>query len=173
MEMQVLLVEDDEALARMVKLRLEKLKTALIEVVHVSSAEQAIEWLSAAKADVIILDLNLPDTKGLDTFDKVSMHALATPIVVASGEDRDVLRQVFQRGAFDYIEKGKFDPKETAERLRQAIDAHAKDHQARIKSLVTLEKEVAELEKPDSARNRLRKVRRITQELKMKDDSDG
>jgi DNA-binding response OmpR family regulator len=172
--MQVLLVEDDTKLSFMVKKRLEHLNVG-IEVVVVGCLKAALKWLATAKPDVVLLDLNLPDSGGIATFDRVAEHAMATPIVVASATgDRNVPRIAIQRGAYDYIEKGKFDPLEVCARLVNAVEAHAVQHQKKIQILTKMRSDTDELKNPeDSAKNRLATVRSIASGFQRMAETDA
>ncbi len=59
---------------------------------------------------VVLLDLHLPDSTGIETFQKVHLHAPQMPIIVLTGlEDETVGLQVMSEGAADYLVKGEFD----------------------------------------------------------------
>lgn len=61
----------------------------------------------AQPPDVVVLDLNLPDSKGMDTFHRVVETCPECPIVVVTGlSDLQTARQAMQEGAQDYIPKG-------------------------------------------------------------------
>ncbi len=58
--------------------------------------------------DVILVDLGLPDSQGLDTFCKVHQQAPQTPVVVLSGlDDEQLAVQAVREGAQDYLVKGR------------------------------------------------------------------
>src|SRR5256885_16444986 len=52
---------------------------------------KGLEHLSAGETTLVILDLSLPDSYGLETFTKVYAHAPAVPIIVLTGHDDDAL----------------------------------------------------------------------------------
>jgi diguanylate cyclase (GGDEF)-like protein/PAS domain S-box-containing protein len=61
--------------------------------------------------DLVLLDLGLPDSQGLDTVTQVSRERPALPIIVLTGRDDDVLaRSALTAGAQDYLVKGAIDP---------------------------------------------------------------
>ncbi|MBL6765691.1 MAG: response regulator [Verrucomicrobiae bacterium] len=67
--------------------------------------------LKAATFDVILLDLNLDDSRGVETFDAVRAKANGAPIIVLSGiEDEHFARDLTRRGAEDYLFKDKSHP---------------------------------------------------------------
>src|SRR5258707_3444240 len=69
-----------------------------------------LEHLSAGETTLIILDLSLPDSYGLETFTKVYTHAPAVPIIVLTGHDDDALAlSAVKGGAQDYLVKSRLD----------------------------------------------------------------
>src|SRR5260370_4645274 len=103
----VLLMEDSPDDALLIGEFLADARQAVFEVEH-------FEWLSAALArlaeggiDVVLLDLQLPDSRGLDTFRAVQNASPAVPVVVLSGfEDETTALTAVQEGAQDYLVKG-------------------------------------------------------------------
>src|SRR5258707_6664204 len=69
-----------------------------------------LEHLSAGETTLIILDLSLPDSYGLETFTKVYTHSPAVPIIVLTGTDDDALAlSAVKGGAQDYLVKSRLD----------------------------------------------------------------
>ncbi len=76
------------------------------------SIKQAQAWLQAHHADLILLDLSLPDSNGIDSFSQIFTVAPQIPIVVLSGlSDADVALTTVKLGAQDYLVKGEFEEK--------------------------------------------------------------
>jgi CheY-like chemotaxis protein len=70
--------------------------------------------------------LNLPDSRGAETFRNFLNHASGVPVVVLSGtEDEGLAVQAINQGVQDYLVKGAFDGKQLARCLRYAIERHA------------------------------------------------
>ncbi|MGV3526431.1 MAG: sensor histidine kinase [Candidatus Sericytochromatia bacterium] len=81
-------------------------------IVHAQSYQEAKQRLLQFSADMILLDLSLPDSSGVDTFRQVFQLAPHIPIVVLSGlADADVALETVILGAQDYLVKGEFDEK--------------------------------------------------------------
>jgi diguanylate cyclase (GGDEF)-like protein len=71
---------------------------------------EGLERLCAGDTGLVLLDLSLPDSLGLDTFDKVYAHSPAVPIIVLTGnDDRTLALSAVKRGAQDYLVKGRLD----------------------------------------------------------------
>ena len=73
--------------------------------------------------DIILLDLSLPDSTGIDTFNTIIQHAGKTPVVILSGlTDTRLALEAITLGAQDYLIKGDFDEKLLAKTIRYSIE---------------------------------------------------
>lgn len=98
----VLLVEDNPGDALLLD---EALQEAEMSVLRARRLSEALTHLPRATA--VLLDLNLPDSRGIDTFKRVHDAAPRTPVVVLSGmDDLDLALEVVGIGAQDYLVKG-------------------------------------------------------------------
>ena len=105
----MLLVEDNPA---DVFLLTELLTTAetLLEIEPVETLEKALRRLNAGDIDVIVSDLSLPDSRGLETFERLHGHRARIPIIVLSGlDDEEMALRTVELGAQDYLVKGQVD----------------------------------------------------------------
>jgi DNA-binding response OmpR family regulator len=111
---RILVIEDDEAIGRLVRMALERDGQ---DVVHAMTAAQGMGFLEEWAPDVVILDIMLPDTSGLDVARKIR-ESSDVPIVMltAKGEDSDKVAGL-DIGADDYIVKP-FSVSELAARIR-------------------------------------------------------
>ncbi len=101
---RVLLVEDSEDDFLLMR---RTLRERCGELVRVELLSQAVSKLSEGHFDVAILDLSLPDSRGLDTFTRVHGMAPDLPIIVLTGfDDEELGLRTVQRGAQDYLVKG-------------------------------------------------------------------
>jgi DNA-binding response OmpR family regulator len=99
LDMRILVVEDDDRVARGL---VTALRTASFDVQRVATAERA---LSAPPADVVLLDLGLPDADGIDLLRKLRVRPQTAIIAVtARSEERDRVRGL-RAGADDYVVK--------------------------------------------------------------------
>jgi signal transduction histidine kinase len=119
----ILLVEDDDAHARLAELWLEQEGHGRFRVARVERLSDALSNLAAAAVDAVLLDLSLPDSDRLETFRAVRAQAPATPVVVMTGNgDERLALQAVQEGAQDYLVKGDIDGRLVVRALRHAIE---------------------------------------------------
>ncbi len=79
------------------------------EVVNADRVSSALRHIANEKFDVILCDMRLPDSLGIETLLKVKANAGETPIIVLSGlEGEDIAITAVRKGAQDYLVKGTF-----------------------------------------------------------------
>ncbi len=104
----LLLVEDNPGDARLIKEMLFESGNDRFFLKHFDAMQPAIDYLNDNDIDVILLDLSLPDSHGLDTFETVFSAQPKIPIIVLTGlEDHRTAIETVQKGAQDYLVKGK------------------------------------------------------------------
>jgi diguanylate cyclase (GGDEF)-like protein len=107
-KVHILLVEDDEEDVTIFKRHLKKHPEFQYNLVHQDTLLAAIDQLSQKQFDVIMLDLGLANSRGLETFECLIPHVGSTPIIALTGNEDDQLAlQLIAMGAQDYIVKGK------------------------------------------------------------------
>jgi signal transduction histidine kinase len=95
----------------------------VFEVAHHASLRPAIEALGIPGTQLVLLDLWLPDSEGIGTFLRVQNRAPDLPIVVLTGMDDEALAvETVQRGAQDYLLKGRLDDRSLIRSLRYALE---------------------------------------------------
>lgn len=105
----LLLIESNPADAKLIKDALRNDSTTFV-VEWVTSLADALKYLAKNAVEVILLDLALPDGKGLDAFDKVMVAAPdALILVLSAATDEKLMRAALKRGAHDYFAKGHID----------------------------------------------------------------
>jgi DNA-binding response OmpR family regulator len=82
---RLLLVEDDEPFLMLIKQMLARANSVVYEVIGAPSLQSAIDRLSQSAFDIALLDLNLPDSSGFETFVRFHAGAGEMPIIVLSG----------------------------------------------------------------------------------------
>lgn len=120
--LRVLLVEDSLADAELTALALRQALSASFELDYVSSVSDAIVHLRQSHIDVILLDLDLGETHGIETVTSLRPHAANVPIVVLSGgNDEHVALEALECGAQDYLLKGAISSDVLSRTIRYAI----------------------------------------------------
>src|SRR5690606_10893949 len=104
---RILLVEDNDGDARLIRELLREAASFPHELIHVDRLAKARSCHAAAAADVILLDLSLPDAHGLETVERMLEAAPGVPMIVLTGLDDDVTALgAVHVGAQDYLVKG-------------------------------------------------------------------
>jgi serine phosphatase RsbU (regulator of sigma subunit) len=121
---RVLLVEDNPGDARLIHWMLQPTE-GRFELVAADCLSAALGRLRAEPFCVVLLDLSLPDSQGLETFHTVSARFPRLPIVVLTGlADETTAIQAVQEGAQDYLVKGQVLDRHLAHALRYAVGRH-------------------------------------------------
>ncbi|MCM2358320.1 MAG: GGDEF domain-containing response regulator [Geobacteraceae bacterium] len=122
---QLLLIEDNPGDERLLSEMLKEIGSARISMTAVASLDEALRIIGYVVFDLILLDLNLPDSEGLETFRRIQEAAPDVPAVILSGmDDEDIAVGAVQAGAQDYLIKGEVDGKLLVRSLRYAIERH-------------------------------------------------
>lgn len=102
---------------------LKEVKDINFEIIHVLRLDEALKFNLTNNFDVILLDLCLPDSEGIDTFNIMNYNAPNIPIIVLTGlEDEIFALSAVGRGAKDYLIKGEVDCKSLLKSIRNSID---------------------------------------------------
>jgi two-component system, cell cycle response regulator len=121
----VLLVEDNPAEAFVARRILADAEDPSPTVETEDRLAGAIQRLARGGVDVIVLDLSLPDSEGLDSFERLRREAPGVPLVILSGlEDQAIAVEAVRRGAQDFLVKGRFNGGVLSRTLRYAIERH-------------------------------------------------
>jgi len=116
--LRILLVEDNRLDVKLLMAMLANARIEQFEFTVASQLWEALDYLESAQFDAILLDLNLPDSKDLDTVSEIHAARPDTPIVVLTGiNDESVALKAMQMGAQDYLVKGHIN----SELLRRSI----------------------------------------------------
>jgi PAS domain S-box-containing protein len=126
---RVLLIEDNPGYSEVIRIMLEKVRDARFEVVGAQRLSDGLQSLRDKSIDVVLLDLKLPDSQGIDTFDKVHAAAPDLAIIVLTVTDNDVLAlKAVQKGAQDYLVKERVNGKLLEHSILYAIERkHAEE----------------------------------------------
>lgn len=125
MAIRIVLIEDDYGDAELVGAYLEDEPDQGYSLRHAPLLEEGVALLQRDGADVVLLDLNLPDSSGLTTFTSLHARFPDVPIIVLSGlDDREVSIMAVREGAQDFILKGVFDGGLLSRAIHHAIERH-------------------------------------------------
>jgi len=120
--LRVLTVDDDAAIHQLLHALLDGAETAL-KIFSASSLGEAIRCLEEHQIDVVLLDLNLPDSAGPKTVSAVCNAAPAVPIVVLTClDDREIAVEALKAGAQEYLVKGGFQNLALMRTLQYAVE---------------------------------------------------
>ncbi len=130
--LKVLLVEDNPGDVFLLQELLQEVTTANVELQPFEQLFDALDCIARENFDVILLDLSLPDSQGLDTFIRMAHHAKATPIIVLTGLDDETLAlRAMQSGAQDYLVKGQVTGDLLVRSMRYAIERQRSENALR------------------------------------------
>jgi sigma-B regulation protein RsbU (phosphoserine phosphatase) len=134
---RVLLIEDNPGDAGLIRACLHDVGRESIRLDHAQRLSDGIARLQADKPDVLLLDLTLPDSSGIDTLRRVVRSDDETPIVVLTGVAGDALAmRAVQEGAQDYLVKGEFDGDALVRSILYALE-RSRRHRAEASLLET------------------------------------
>lgn len=108
---KILIVEDNLDNFLVLEEQLKSLLIDVDEIVNFDTLKSSLEHLNSSDQlpDLIFLDLNLPDSNGLNTFEKVREIFTLGPIIILSGNnDKDIAIEAIKGGAQDYLVKGDY-----------------------------------------------------------------
>ena len=120
---RILLVEDDPDDVWVMRNLLGDRWDGPFTLTHVELLSAGLERIRETPFDIVLLDLSLPDSLGLETFFTMHAHAGDVPIVVLSGyDDESIAVRAVQAGAQDYLVKGQVDDNLLVRSIRYAIE---------------------------------------------------
>jgi PAS domain S-box-containing protein len=138
----LLLLEDNEADAYQLIEMLEDADEQLWQIVHAKRLKEALAHLNQTQFDIALLDLSLPDSRGVATIAGVHAAVPDLPIVVLTGlDDQQISLQTLAQGAQDYLVKGEITAEVLMRVIRYAIE--------RGRILRQLQAEVAERQRSE------------------------
>jgi signal transduction histidine kinase len=149
---KILLIEDNPADAILIRENLYDVTSdndVAFNLIWKDCLSSGLDFLKQGDVDVVLLDLNLPDSVGFETFSRLQEKMAIKPIIVLTGViDRELATRAVREGAQDYLIKGEVDGRLISRSIRYSIE--------RKKSEVALRRAQSSLEQ---------KVRDRTREL--------
>ncbi len=133
---RVLLIEDSPGYARLIQETLKDAENVNFDLVHVGSLSDGLSHLNNKSTDVVLLDLNLPDSSWPGTLLDVLAKAPDVPVVVLTGFDNaEMAVKAVQSGAQDYLVKGQIDMNLLIRSIRYSIERQRMKMELRAMSL--------------------------------------
>ncbi|MFB3895171.1 MAG: HD domain-containing phosphohydrolase [bacterium] len=120
---KVMLIEDNPGDARLIREMLKETEEFEFEVLCLDRLSRGLEHLARESQDIVLLDLGLPDSTGLETFNKLYQQKRELPVIVLTGlDDKTVAVNAVREGAQDYVVKGDIIGKLLVRSIRYAIE---------------------------------------------------
>ncbi len=122
-KISILLIEDNTADSRLVSESLAEVGNYFsYRLEYSADLSDGLAKISKEELDIILLDLNLPDSNGLDTLTSITKRCNDLPVVILAGlEESDLAEKTLKEGAQDYLIKGQFDGNSLLRSIRYAI----------------------------------------------------
>jgi DNA-binding NarL/FixJ family response regulator len=118
----ILVVEDDLSYADLVQFQLTTIGCSAINIIAVQSVAEVLEVKEELEPDVILLDLNILDSSGIQTYDQVSSIFPEASLIVLSGmDDQSIALEIVAKGAQDYILKSDVKPQILEKTINYAV----------------------------------------------------
>src|SRR4051812_18210045 len=107
---RILLIEDNAGDARMIQEQLRDAPDMPHVLERVSQLAEGLKHVAAHETDIILSDLSLPDSPGLQTYKRLHTEIAQIPVVVVTGFDNEsAALAAVREGAQDYLIKGQLD----------------------------------------------------------------
>jgi PAS domain S-box-containing protein len=121
--LQVLLVEDNPGDARLIREMLRGSTDVKFDIQWVERLTDGLDSLREESIDIILLDLMLPDSQGIDTFLAMQTESARIPTIILTGlDDEELAVEALRRGAQDYLLKGDLGSNLLRRSIRYAIE---------------------------------------------------
>jgi len=119
--LSVLEIEDSIDDASLIRAMLNRVRDPAFTVVHAQSVGEGLQRLREQVFDVVLLDLGLPDSKGIDAVQRVRQACPDVPLIVLTGvDDEEVALKTLQMDVQDYLVKGQIDSNLLVRSIRYA-----------------------------------------------------
>jgi two-component system, cell cycle sensor histidine kinase and response regulator CckA len=120
---EILLVEDNIGDVRLLQENLKEVNPIQFRLTQVEWLKDALVYLARSKFDIVLLDLSLPDSQGLETFFQIYRQDATIPVIVLTGlDDESLAIEAMQAGVQDYLVKGQVTGDLLIRSIRYAIE---------------------------------------------------
>ncbi len=148
-ELTILIVEDNPADRLLIKEFLAEKQWKRFNLLEAESLQAALDLLPHYDFDVILLDLQLPDSSGVDTVRRIIGEVPESAVIVLTGlEDEDTALQSVRYGAQEYLEKRHLSPSALNKSIRYSLERkkNLQDKEDLLHDLNHALKRIAQLE---------------------------
>lgn len=122
-KIEILLFEDNLGDAVLIEEMLDEFADFPYELINIKTLNEGLSLLNRRLFDVILTDLSLPDSDGIDTFLKIHARNSRIPIIIFTGSsDTKIGIDAVKKGAQDYLVKGQIDGKLLKSSIRYSIE---------------------------------------------------
>ena len=119
----ILLIEDDPEAAQLVEYVLAKATAPKLAIDWAADLASGLERLREGSFEAVLLDLNLPDSRGFETFARVRQQSADPAVIILTAqEDESLALQAVRSGADEYLIKSDIRDRYLAQRIRYAIE---------------------------------------------------
>ncbi|HAF96334.1 MAG: hypothetical protein A2X34_04615 [Elusimicrobia bacterium GWC2_51_8] len=126
--LNILIVEDNPGDLRLVREFLGESSAPVFKTAHAGRLCEALETLAKGSFDVVLLDLDLPDSSGLGALEKISAAKAEIPVIVLTGQSDETLGfEALRKSAGDYLVKGQINTHLLTRSIRYAIERRKKE----------------------------------------------
>lgn len=134
-KVEILVIEDNPGDAMLIKLLLEECLGNICEVIQYEKLDEGIRELINRRYDLILLDLNLPDSNGLNTLRKCLGPGFNIPIIILTGlDDYKVGSEAIKLGAEDFLVKDNLNPEIIQKSIFYSIERFNIKNELKLKS---------------------------------------
>ena len=121
--LRILMIEDNSGDVQLIREMLASQDNLSFELENVGRLALGLQRLSEQPPDVILLDLSLPDGRGIEILDQLRAQITSVPVIVLTGTDDEQLAvSAVRQGAQDYLVKGKVDRSLLLRSIRYAME---------------------------------------------------
>jgi PAS domain S-box-containing protein len=122
-DQKILIIEDNPGDLFLVKEFLKRTSLPTFEILHADTLQNALILLKTHSFKLILLDLFLPDSEGISTFEMIYPFSANAPVIVLTGlVDEKITSDALKKGAQDYLVKGEYDKKLLEKTIRYGIE---------------------------------------------------
>jgi len=125
LKVNILLIEDNTADMKLLVTKLNTVDSFLYSIIQVRSLEEARKTLVDQEFSIVIMDLGLGTTTGIETYRVFKTFRFEIPVLIVTGlNDPATCLQAINEGAQDYLIKGEFDGNSVVQAIRYSIARH-------------------------------------------------